>query len=497
LTTGVVNQGTRPTRAAKHAARAALWKASVAVDLVSRRWLSDRDGTSAFELKLASARAVRRLDRTRGGSIDPARPGRLLLGLEPTAIRRLGQRLSEGIVLVSGTNGKTTTTAMVAAIAERAGLAPVWSRSGLNMANGVASDLAAATRVRGRMRGNIGLFEVDELWLGGIARLLNPRVLVILNLFRDQLDRYGEVDRVAAHLRAAVAELPAACKIVACGDDPRVVELLSERSGTMFFGVDDAPARPLLEMSADSASCPACGLPYAYDAAYLAHLGRFHCVACGRRRPRLVVGATVHTTAPTSMDLRVEQEHMSVRLRVDGMHNAYNGLAAIGVGSALDVPLSRSVAALSSFRPVFGRGETVDVDGGQLKLVLVKNAAGADAVIDSLIGASNWSDLLVCLNDTSVNGRDVSWIWDAAFEQLASIPRRVVCTGRQASEMAMRLKYAGFSTERIRVECDVAAALDDALAGAEGTVITLANYTAMVEVRGILSDRGHAAPYWQ
>ena len=257
--------------------------------------------------KLALARAAGALARRAGRGGGTSLPGKLLVRLQPDAIGLLSGRLKGGSVVVSATNGKTTTAAMAASVLERTGTRLVHNRAGANMAGGVASALLDATRRGGGIAGDLGLFEVDEFWLGRVADELHPRALLLSNLFRDQLDRYGELETIADRWADVVSGLAGRSELVLCADDPLVADLGRERPGVTYFGVeDDSLALPGLQHAADSKHCRRCGHAYAYDAAYLAHLGHYHCPSCGARRPAPQVVAErvqpvsyTHLTLPT------------------------------------------------------------------------------------------------------------------------------------------------------------------------------------------------------
>ncbi len=451
--------------------------------------------SAALGAKLALARTVGALSRLRGGGATSA-PGKALLRLQPDAIAVLAGRLRRGSVLVSATNGKTTTAAMVAAILRRTDTALVHNSTGANMAGGVASTLLQAARPHGQIAGELGLFEVDEFWLGRLVQELRPRAILLGNLFRDQLDRYGELDTIAERWRTALATGPGArARLVLNADDPVLADI-GRGSGepdtpampgarrdaggrVLYFGVeDDSLALPGLAHAADAKHCHNCGAPYVFDAIYLGHLGRYHCASCGRARPsgeELAVRAgdvrlegvrgarfTLHTPAGSA----------EVALALPGLYNVYNALAAAALATALDVELDVIVAGLQSTQAAFGRAESVMLDapgpGGaprELRILLVKNPAGANEVLRTLALEPGAHDVLGVLNDNIADGRDVSWIWDADFELLAGRIRRVTCAGTRAAELAVRLKYAGVEPARIHVESDLAAALAAASAG--------------------------------
>jgi UDP-N-acetylmuramyl tripeptide synthase len=435
-----------------------------------------------------AARAASRLGRTGGTTA----PGRLLLRLEPNALRRMARELDAGSVVVSATNGKTTTAAMIAACLERTGRPVVHNRAGSNMAWGVATALLDA----GREPGQLGLFEVDEAWLPKVANEVEPRLLVLSNLFRDQLDRYGELELLADRWAEVVAGLDGRARLVLNADDPLVADLGRGRDDVTYFGIeDDSQALPGMQHAADSKHCRNCGAAYAYEAIYLGHMGRYRCPNCGRERPAPGVAATaveLDGMRGSRVTLRTPPGSVELRLPLPGLYNVYNAVAAAATALELGVPLGDVTAALEGFGGSFGRVETIAVAGRRLSILLIKNPAGANEVLRTLTLEDGRLDLWLALNDRTADGRDVSWIWDADFEVLAGRVARATCSGTRAEEMALRLKYAGIDAP-LEVDRELGRSLDTAVGGAAGEhVYALPTYTALLELRDLLSRRGLA-----
>jgi lipid II isoglutaminyl synthase (glutamine-hydrolysing) len=446
--------------------------------------------------EVAAARTAARLSRLAGAGGGTTLPGKLLWKLDPGAIDRLATRLPLGTALVSATNGKTTTTAMAARIlGPRVALAH--NAAGANLVSGVASALVEARDSQ------LGLFEVDEAALPEVARRLRPRALCLGNLFRDQLDRYGELETVAQGWRAAVAELPPGADLIVNGDDPQVGELARGRERALVFGVDDPrQARPALQHAADSKWCVRCATAYEYAAVYIGHLGDYRCPACGHARPPLDVAAREVELAGrdgVSFLLVAPAGKRRVRLPLPGLYNVYNALAAASLAMMLGASLEDACAALERFGAAFGRFERIEVGDRRLLMLLVKNPAGANEAVRTLLAGEPLSHAVIALNDQTADGRDVSWIWDVDFEPLLDRLDRVVATGDRAAELALRFTYGGFDAERVEVVPDLERALDRGLEltppGGELTV--LPTYTAMLALREIVARRGHVAPYWK
>jgi lipid II isoglutaminyl synthase (glutamine-hydrolysing) len=445
-----------------------------------------------YPVARALARLLRAVSRRLGRSGGTTAPGRLLLRLSPGSLGRMAHELDEGSLLVSATNGKTTTSAMLAACLERDGRAVVHNRAGSNMAWGVATALLDA----GRKPGQLGLFEVDEAWLPSVAEQVEPRLLLLSNLFRDQLDRYGELELLADRWADLVGRLDGQASFVLNADDPLVADLGRERARVTYFGVeDDSQALPGMQHAADSKHCRNCGHAYVYEAVYLGHMGRYRCPNCGRERPHPQVAATrvqLDGMTGSRVELRTPSGPLTLRLPLPGLYNVYNAVAATATALELGVPLATVGEALEGFSGAFGRVETIEIGGRRLSILLIKNPAGANEVLRTLTLEDGALDLWLGLNDRIADGRDVSWIWDADFEVLAGRVRRAVCSGTRAEEMALRLKYAGIEAE-LEVERDLERSLDSAVAGAsDGRVYALPTYTALLELRDLLSRRGLA-----
>jgi UDP-N-acetylmuramyl tripeptide synthase len=451
-----------------------------------------------FSLWRMIARLVRALSRRLGRGGGTTLPGRLLLRVSPDALERMGAQLDDGAAVVSATNGKTTTAAMVAAILERTGERMVHNRAGSNMGWGVATALLDARRGAAQL----GLFEVDEAWLPRVARSLRPRAYLLSNLFRDQLDRYGELESLAEGWADLVAEQAGSARFVLNADDPLIADLGRGREGVVYFGIgDDSQALPELQHAADSKHCRNCGTAYVYDAVYLGHLGRYRCPGCGRERPAPAVEAervVLEGMSGARVRLRATAGTIDVRLPLPGLYNVYNAVGAAALALELGASLEDARAALEGFGGAFGRVETIGVPapGGArrpVSILLVKNPAGANEVLRTLTLEEGRIDLWIALNDQIADGRDVSWIWDADFELLAGRVQRVTCSGTRAEEMALRLKYAGIDAVPA-VDRDLGRSLDAAVAAGDPArpLYALPTYTALLELRELLSRRGLA-----
>jgi lipid II isoglutaminyl synthase (glutamine-hydrolysing) len=447
-------------------------------------------------LEIAAARGVAALSRHAGAGGGTTIPGKLLAQLDRDAIDRLAARLVAGTAVVSATNGKTTTTAMAAEI-----LRPhhrlAHNAAGANLVSGVASALLAARDAE------LGLFEVDEGALPELVRRVQPRAVCLGNLFRDQLDRYGELELVAERWRDALVRLPEQARLVYNADDPQLAAVSEPHPGSVAFGLDDPRvARPALQHAADSTHCVRCGTPYIYAAAYVGHLGDYRCPLSHHARPPLEVSArdiVLHGLERASFLLATPEGSRRIELRLPGLYNVYNAVAAAALTRALGAELDEIAAGLERFSAAFGRFERVVVGDKRLLLLLIKNPAGANEAIRTLVDGGAPRVLVVALNDEIADGRDVSWIWDVDFEPLLPGLERLVASGGRAAELALRFRYGGLDEDGIELVPDLGSALDRGLEltpdGAE--LVVLPTYTAMLGLQRLLTARGLAQPYWE
>jgi lipid II isoglutaminyl synthase (glutamine-hydrolysing) len=449
-----------------------------------------------LSLEIAAARGVAALSRRVGAGGGTTIPGKLLAELDRGAIDRLAKRLDSGTAIVSATNGKTTTTAMTAEILRpRHRLAH--NAAGANLVSGVASALLTAGDA------DLGLFEVDEGALPELVRRLRPRAVCLGNLFRDQLDRYGELELLAERWRAALAGLPEDAQLVYNADDPQLAFVSATRAASVAFGLDDPHvARRSLQHAADSKYCVVCGTPYVYSVAYVGHLGEYHCPHGHHARPPLEVAAReVALDGLDGASFRLDTPEGSRRVEVGmpGLYNVYNSVAAAALARSLGAELDDVAAGLARFTPAFGRFERIAAGEKHLLLLLIKNPAGANEAVRTLVDGGAPRVVVVALNDEIADGRDVSWIWDVDFEPLLPGLERLVASGERAAELALRFRYGGLDEDAIELEPDLGDALDRGLelTPSGGELVLLPTYTAMLGLQRVLASRGLAKPYWE
>jgi UDP-N-acetylmuramyl tripeptide synthase len=297
--------------------------------------------------------------------------------------------------------------------------------------------------------------------------------------------------------------LPVNASLVANGDDPQLGAIAADRPGSVVFGLDDPRhASPVLQHAADSKWCVRCGTPYEYAAAYIGHLGDYRCPACGdARQPLEVLAREIELGGleSVSFELVTPEGSARVELRVPGLYNVYNALAAASLARALGASLEAITAGLQGFSAAFGRFERIQLDDRTLLTLLIKNPAGANEVVRTLVAGGSPKVLLVALNDEIADGRDVSWIWDVDFEPLLGRLERLVASGERAAELALRFKYAGLPDDAIEVVPSLETALDRGLelTPPSAELTALPTYTAMLALRDLVARRGFVKPYWE
>jgi lipid II isoglutaminyl synthase (glutamine-hydrolysing) len=448
---------------------------------------------------LLAGRAAAVLSRRLGRGGGTVIAGHLVPRLAPNALRDITGSLPHGSIVVSGTNGKTTTTRLLSHILRGAGIRPIHNRAGANLLSGLFTAIAQGTDIWGRPRGDIGLFEVDEATVPAALTHIHPRVLLLHNIFRDQLDRYGEVHFVAGLWRTAAAALGPVTTLVANADDPLLADL---RAGLTYGLADVAVGGSTLPHAMDARLCPRCGGSLRYATVFYGHLGHYACSHCEFARPTpAVVATSVELLGDDGSRIVVDTPDGQLRARVHlpGLYNVYNALAAVAVCSVLGTRREIIERGLETFTAAFGRVERIAVEDRQLFLALVKNPVGFTEVLRTVLAQPGRRTLMIAINDLFADGTDVSWLWDVEFEQLVDRVNVAVCSGLRAEDMAVRLKYAGVEPSRIAVENDFRRAIERTLAAAEPheTVYVLPTYTAMLAIRDILRQTGYVRGFWE
>jgi UDP-N-acetylmuramyl tripeptide synthase len=436
---------------------------------------------------------------TRGGG--SALPGLVAERIDPNMAGKLASQLPDGVIVITGTNGKTTTTKMITAILEAQGKFVLTNRSGSNLSRGVVSALLERSAWRGRLNEDVGVFEVDEASMPAVCEQLHPSTVLVLNLFRDQLDRYGELDTTAGVIGRAIASLDASATVCLNADDPLVASLVryADRPQVRWFGADlEGVLRLAHDAASDSDHCPQCGHALDYDKVFYSHLGHYRCPSGHTERPAPDVELTrfvAHGEWSSHLTVDVAGDATEFELPLPGLYNGYNATGALCAMHSRGVSMKEAADALLHVTAPFGRVEHIDLDGRLVELLLVKNPTGFNQIIQTFLAEGRDTKLALVINDGFADGRDLSWLWDVAIEDIAP-PAFVLCSGVRAADMALRFKYAGVDAEWVP---EVDAAIDELLRRTEpGDVArVLANYTAMLELRSKLDTRTDLRKFWE
>ncbi len=434
-------------------------------------------------------------------------PGRAALAIAPDLSFLLASRLKRGTIAVTGTNGKTTTAYLINGILEKAGYKCIHNQSGSNMSWGVASTLIENCSWSGRMDGDMAVMEVDEGAFPDAVAQLRPCGAVLTNIFRDQLDRFGEIDFIQALLKKGLDQLPAGSFQVINADDPSLASINSDNTaGRWTYGLElELPPDKFENTGRDIKTCPSCSNKLEYTRTYFAHIGHFRCSFCAYRRPDpdvKLLERKVNSKGVSRIRLSLPEQALELDVPLLGIYNLYNVLAAVTCARALDISTAAISAALEKAAPSFGRMERFDKDNREIIMALIKNPVGANEVLRTVLNQPGKINIVVAINDNIADGTDVSWLWDVDFEQLAEVASRfssVIVTGLRAWDMAVRFKYAGFAPEQVLVEENPGRAIEQALEKtAPGSkLFILPTYTAMLDMRRRLNKMGLGIPYWE
>jgi UDP-N-acetylmuramyl tripeptide synthase len=439
--------------------------------------------------------ALSRVSRRGGGT---TLPGDIARAIDPKVLTKLSQDLTHGSIVITGTNGKTTTSRLVTWLLEGAGHKVVSNRAGANLIFGITAAALDRAGADGRLRADWGVFEIDEASLPRAVEEIKPKVTLVLNLFRDQLDRYGELESIAKKIESALSALPEGSTAILNADDPRVAEIgLGLTRPPLWIGLDDVRvAARELPHAADARTCPKCGASLIFDAVYVGHDGVYRCPNNDFKRPAPNITAR-NIKLASFYRFSADMEHAQLDVQLGGLYNVYNVLAAVAVARTLGLEPAYIAERLRAFRAAFGRQERVEFRGRILNLVLSKNPAGFNETLRTSIDLASGTNFVIALNDRKADGTDVSWIWDVDFEHLKGKSQVVVPAGNRAHDLAVRLKYAGVAATE--PETDPGRALDLLVKMTkEGDIAhLLCTYTAMLDLRAELVRRGWAKPYWQ
>ncbi len=461
-----------------------------------------------FTLALTAGKAAAAMSRVLGAGGGTSLPGAVARRIDPHVLQKVAAASDARKLIVSGSNGKTTTCRMLSALAHAGGLTVAQNRFGSNLRQGVISAAVREADLRGRIDAQLVLLEVDEATLRLVAPEVSPDVFLLTNIFRDQLDRFGELYSMARMLESVIEALPESATVVLNGDDPLVASLAPEAPARrLYFGIraDGADAQ-VPEHAADTIRCVRCQHLLSYHVVRLSHLGDYWCPQCGNARPDLDVAVTaVRQSARAGSEITVETPAGTVPLQVPlpGLHNVYNAAAALAGTLALSLPRPlepvSARSAMTSLRPAFGRLEEIQAGERQVVLAFVKNPTSYNTTLREVLRRPGRKHILSAHSNTSVDGEDFAWLWDVDLERLVPQLASLVVSGTRAEEASLRFKYAGASPALTRVLPSRLAALDAALTGTPPgePLYIFAGYTPMRELRGIMQRRRWVLPSWE
>jgi UDP-N-acetylmuramyl tripeptide synthase len=455
-------------------------------------YLSDRLAVIAGKV---SARAIRAVGAGLGSNL----PGRVSRALSSTVLTNLARQARSGILCVSGTNGKSTTAGLLSAILAAASMKVAHNRQGANLVPGITASLVDAAAWNGDMNVDWCLFETDEAALPLVAAEVPIAAVVVTNLFRDQLDRFGELDTTASLIKKGIAINDSLAVLNA--DDPNVAQL-APATRTVYYGINSldkdpevgcSDQEPVFSSVTELSYCPDCGAEFQFEKRFYGQLGHYTCPQCHHRRPPAHVSAdnVAVDVSGSTFTLHHKESSTKVRIALPGLFNVYNAVAAAALALAVGLDLEQIRQGLEHYSTLFGRSERITLKGKPVLIQLIKNPAGASEAVRAAVNDPQ-ARLMIAINDNYADGRDVSWLWDADFDLVAAHGKPIFVSGCRAADMAVRLKYGGVDSARIKVNPVLEASLNDALAAvAPGeTLWLLPTYTCLLQLQKVARAMG-------
>ncbi|MBZ9688877.1 Mur ligase family protein [Clostridium estertheticum] len=420
-------------------------------------------------------------------------PGKIALKLDPDILKTIANNYE--VILVTGTNGKTTTTSMIYSIIKDSGKPVITNNTGANMYTGIVACFISNYSFKKSTQKKIAVIEVDEANVKFVTDYISPTIITITNLFRDQLDRYGEVYTTLRKILEGVEKTPTSTLIL--NGDESLLGNLNLKNPMLYYGFGTkVNENKIVDINADAKFCTICKAPYEYNFITYNHLGDFHCSKCGYKRPALAYSVDKIVDLTTSGST-VHINNKEYYINQPGTYNIYNALCAYSVTKALGIKEDIIEHALKTVASSFGRQETLNIEGKEVKIILVKNPAGYDEAVNTINLDKRKINLSLLLNDNYADGKDVSWIWDVNFERLTSLNiNKIMISGIRLYDMAIRLKVAGFPAESFLLCKDEEALLHQIKACDGEIVYILATYTAMIDLRKFLHAKGHIDKIW-
>lgn len=442
-----------------------------------------------YIISLVLAKMAVEAIKLRGKSKGTSAPGMLAMKICPSFIKEASKNNSEKTVTVTGTNGKTTTTGLLAHFIKENGKKIIHNTEGANMLTGIATALVHNVKIG--QKSDFMIFESDEAYLRKLYDYLEADYLLVTNLFRDQLDRYGELDITYKKIKEAI-DKNKKLTVFLNADDPTLDGIATDNK-IIYYGMENVAYAYETKQSnapAENTACRKCGQTLRYDKNFYAHIGHYSC-ECGYKRaiPKYQGFVKVFDSY-SELTVKYEDKEEKFRINMPGLYNVYNALGAIAVALELKVSADVIRHGLLTYSSVFGRAESTVLNGKKTLIQLIKNPVGASEVIRQIQGFEK-SKLVVILNDDYADGRDVSWIWDADFEALSTYKQKIIVSGTRANDAALRLKYAGVNTDLLQVEKDIKTAIDIATSNTaeDETLLILPTYTALLKMQAIYGNK--------
>lgn len=433
----------------------------------------------------------------RGGT---AIPGKIALKICPDLLGRVARDVR--CVVITGTNGKTTSARMVEEIFAKSETSYFANRSGANLINGITAEFVEHTTLSGKPKCGFAIIESDEAASKEVCRFIGPEAVLVTNVFRDQLDRFGDVSNTLENILIGIKNSPNATVCLNADCSLTASISLQIPNKVIFYGVDVPIYKNPVDEVSDASHCLRCKHEYDYSYRTFGHLGGFHCPECGYARPETQISVTeiIHSgTSSTTVSMRIFGEETELTINLPGGYNIYNAAGAMAVSQAMGFERDTAKAAIASFSCGFGRMEEFDMGGHSARMILIKNPAGCNQVLNYLTGLTDKTVFACCLNDNAGDGTDISWIWDVNFEKLCemdSLLDSIYISGIRSADMALRLKYAGIPTDKLTIFSDYDE-LIDAMREQPLNVIVMPTYSAMMDLRAKMSDTFGGKEFWE
>ncbi len=420
-------------------------------------------------------------------------PGKIALKIDRSILKTVSKGYK--VILVTGTNGKTTTTSMIYNILKESGLDVITNNTGANLYPGIVACFISNYSFFKKKKNSYAVIEVDEANVKFITEYITPEIITVTNLFRDQLDRYGEVYTTLVKILEGVSKVPDS-KLVLNGDES-LLGKLNVKNKCVYYGFN-TPIKEdnSLELNADAKFCKFCKAPYSYNFVTYNHLGDFYCPECGFKRPELSYKVNkILDLKPDSSTVQINDSE--ILISQSGAYNIYNGLCAFSIAKELGINEDVIKSSLQNQSSSFGRQEQIKIDDKNIQIILVKNPAGYNQALDTLSLNNDDFSALFMLNDNYADGRDVSWIWDVDFEKISNLKLEdIFISGIRMYDMAVRLKVAGLDVDKFILEEDYEKLTEKLKQSSSHKIYILATYTAMINYRKYLHSKGYINKLW-